>query len=767
MKHPVPKFTALAIITATLLLIQGCTTTQQETPNPDVKKPLPFTKINNVPKAMLVDETPLNIDTTSMASDEESSADRKISAPQRTQSSRPKTEVSDYPAELIKGIKDPEEELLFDVNLDNAQLPELVAAFAAPSVLNFSYLIDPTVKGAVTVNIKTTLKAKEIWATFQHLLWLSGAYASPSNGFINILPFEKMAKEQKIFAQHEVQPNVDVLFIPIRYKKSADILNIIRPFMTDGATGTDIPDSNAIILVETPANTNKLQELIHLIDSKGEQEWPVRCFACREVDSDQLASEMQALLPVLGMPVAAATGPSNGAVKITSIGRLSAIVVSASMEEILDEVANWIKLLDKEDVQDKQDIFFYNVKHSTVAKVSSALDAFFNTTTTSASTSSSSTTSTTTTSSNNRNNNRNNQNTTNNNRTTNNTATTNRNATRTTTNQNNRNNTNNTVNTIHQTVFDTEVIVFTDDESNRLTIKTTPRAWKMIRAFLERQDIPPRQVSIHAIITDITLSKSNEFGISYSLSHMTKSDRLNAITGVMNGYGINPAMGDAASIVETGLGLLFKSPKRSLELPMMLIQAVAGTGNTKILSEPHAIVLSGSTAKLNVGDKIAIPTESTTYTDSENIRSNYEYTDTGVTMEVTPYITAGNEVRLVISQEISTPDYTQVTDSYTPPAINQKTLSTELIVPDNSTLLMGGMISTTKTTVLTGIPFLMDIPYLGWLFRKNTLSNKRTELLVLITVNVIDTQTPQEELIRRYKASLEEIEASNNANNNY
>jgi type II secretory pathway component GspD/PulD (secretin) len=102
-----------------------------------------------------------------------------------------------------------------------------------------------------------------------------------------------------------------------------------------------------------------------------------------------------------------------------------------------------------------------------------------------------------------------------------------------------------------------------------------------------------------------------------------------------------------------------------------------------------------------------------------------------------------------------------------PPAINEKSLSTELVVPDNSTLMMGGMIKSEKTTVLTGIPFLMDIPVLGWIFRKNTLSDKRTELLILITVNVVDTQNPQEELIRRYKASLEEIEASNNARNNY
>ena len=69
-------------------------------------------------------------------------------------------------------------------------------------------------------------------------------------------------------------------------------------------------------------------------------------------------------------------------------------------------------------------------------------------------------------------------------------------------------------NSLTTTVFDTEVIVYTDDESNRITLKTTPRTWNLIKLFLERQDVPPRQVAIQAIITEIKLDKSNEFGIT-------------------------------------------------------------------------------------------------------------------------------------------------------------------------------------------------------------------------------------------------------------
>ena len=136
-------------------------------------------------------------------------------------------------------------------------------------------------------------------------------------------------------------------------------------------------------------------------------------------------------------------------------------------------------------------------------------------------------------------------------------------------------------------------------------------------------------------------------------------------------------------------------------------------------------------------------------------------------MKVTPYVTAGNDVRMVVSQEVSSAVYRDVDNVNVPPTIVNKSLSSELVVPDNSTLIMGGMIKTDTTDTNSGIPFLKDIPYLGVIFRNNKKQKIRSELLVLLTVNVVDSKNPQEELVRRYKASLEEIEKANNSNASY
>jgi len=753
------------------------------------KKPLPFNKIATR-KADLLDDSPIK----ASAIDSQANApqlERKFEMPTR-QTSRPETDgtTTEYPDNLIKGITDPDTELSVDLTFDATDISEVVEAFANESLLNFGYLLDPGVKGAVSMSVRSKMTAREAWGTFEHILWLCGAYASKNPGFIHILPFDKMPKERRIFAEHEIQPNVIVEFFPLRYKKSADVINIIKPFLTDGATATDVTDSNTVIIVEAPANIHKIREIIARLDDKGEREWPAKCFPCHEVEADILGEELQNLLPVLGLPVASGTGTSGGAIKLTALPRIGAIVVSAALPEVVDEVGNWIKALDRSDMLDKEEIYFYNVHHSTVEKLSSALDAFFNTTTTESSSSTSSTKSTSSKAS--ASTGSTNSSSRNRNSTTSTSSTSSSSNSSSSRNRNNRNRDENE-NSLTKTVFDTEVIVFSDDESNRLTIKTTPRTWSLIKVFLERQDVPPRQVSIQAIITDITLTKSTEFGISYAASHLfshgqTVGSGISAGAGSLGGLlgntdtppnsgtdsgtdsgtGTTTTSGSAASavvgavspaIVSTlngwsqGMGLIIQHASD----PLALIKAIAGEGNTKILSEPQLVVRSGAEATLQSGKSVAIATESTNYTNSSgNFSSNYEYKDVGVIMTVTPYITAGHDVRMVIQQEVSDTIASNVrTDT---PDIVKKQVTTELIAPDNSTVLMGGMIRNSEISANSGIPWLKDIPYLGALFRTNSKSTERSELLILLTVNVLDNDNPQEELIRRYKASLEEIE---------
>jgi len=759
----------LFILSVAALFWGGCQTVEHDgffvrepsfDPSLPEPRPLPFQQITTR-KAEMMDETALAV---SADSDPDNpSIERKLEMPDRVSSKEGEVfAASEYPDNLIKGVPDPETELEVGFVFNGDSIDVVSKTFASENMLNFSYLVDPAVKGAITMEIKTKMTARETWATFEHILWLAGAYASKNPGFVHILPFDKMPKERRIFADHEIQPNVIVDFLNIRYKKSAEIVNLIKPFLTDGATATDLIDSNTIVVVEAPANINKIRELVKRLDNKGERAWPVKCFPCRDVDAEELVNELQLLLPVLGLPVASGTGVSGGAIKVTALPRIGIIVVSAALEEVVDEVGGWIKSMDRSDLLDREEIYFYNVRHSTVEKLGAALDAFFNTVSSSSPSTSSTTKSTSaraaaTTGS------------TGTNLSTGSTSASTQRSTQARSTSSRRSTQDGEgKNSLTTSVFDTEVIVYTDDESNRITLKTTPRTWNLIKLFLERQDVPPRQVAIQAIITEIKLDKRNEFGISYSLERAFLNGTLAAgsfgadtalkspAVGSLIGGATAEGGGDTLNaLTSTGLGLLFNNKAGDT---LAFLKAYAGEGNTRVLSEPQLVVLSGSEGYMQAGESVPIASESTTYsTSSDNFRTNFEYKDVGVIMTVTPYITAGHDVRLVIKQEVSSVSKNADT---TNPTISMKTVSSELVVADNTTLLMGGMIQNTSTSGRYGIPLLMDIPYLGAVFGYNTLSNVRTELLILLSVNVLDTKHPQEELIRRYKASLEEIAKS-------
>ncbi len=762
------KANIILLLASILSVLSGCASLHKDggkdgkTLATGEARALPFNSNAPTRQATVLSEDPIHVDESRKGDSD--TPERTLEMPTRGSSQREgAVQGTQYPDNLIKSLPDPKSEVSVQLAFNAADLSEVVAAFAAPSMLNFSYMIDPAVKGAVTLSVDTKMTAAQAWETFEHILWLSGAYASMNSGFIHILPFEKMPQERRIFAEHDIQPNVVVDFITIRYKKSAEVINQIKPFITEGASLTDLTDSNTVVIVEAPANIEKLRELIARIDNKGEREWPCATYQCREVDADTLAEELNSLLPVLGFPVATGTGTSGGAIKVVPLPRVRCIVVSAALPEVVNEVGKWIKALDRSDMLDKEEIYFYNVSHTTVDKLSSALDAFFNTTTTtnnstlgdgksSSSRSSSSSDSDSSSSSSSRN-----RSSSSSSGRTSTTST----SKRTTT--GGRNGTDETQ-SLNTSIFDTEVTVFSDAESNRLTIKTTPRTWTLLKAFLDRHDVPSRQVSIRAIIADISLDKSTEFGVSYAASKLLSHGKWQG-SGAWSGAGAIGKLQDTEySIVDSlnnwssqGLGLIIHDAAND---PLALVTAVAGEGNTKILSEPQLVVVSGSEAYMQAGNQIAVPTQTTNYTSSSgNTSTNYEYKDTGVIMTVTPYITAGNEVRMTIEQEVSdvAASSTASSGSNIAPNFTTKKVTTEMTVKDNSTILMGGMIRNSESVTKGGIPFLRDIPYLGLLFGYDKKSVTRTELLILITVNVIDNENFQDELIRRYKTSLEEI----------
>jgi general secretion pathway protein D len=626
-------------------------------------------------------------------------------------------------AEPATSGKSPEEVLPVQLNLDSCPLAEVVPLFA--DLLKFSYVLDPAIGGsAVTATVDTGMTARETWVMFEQILRFGGALAARDGELIHILPFEKMPRQRTLSITAANANGVGVELIPVFHAESAQLAALLTPFLSQGATLMDIPRLNTLLAVDSPSNIPKLRELAAAFDAEGEAAWPQIAVPCREVDAGTVRAELETLLPVLGLPATNST-PSGGRIKLTALPRLGVIVASAAVPEVLREIREWIRILDRQDAAEQENLYFYNVRHSTAAHLAEALAVFFT-------------------------------------------------DIRTTS----RLRSSDTVGVSAKaappsgtaapamvpllpdndtaSVFETPLVIYADGEQNRLTMRTTARVYRMAEALLRRLDTPPRQVMIQAVVADITLTESTEFGFSYAAFHkykdyLIKHSLIGAVGTETTNFPDPKAFTDGAAL------LLRKSDDQ-----LAFIRAVAGRNNVKVLSAPQIMATNDQEAVINVGDRVPIITGDYTDVDAASggagtIHRDIQYTDTGVILTVTPHITAGNEVRLDIVQEVSDAVKTQ-SSGIDSPTIRNRMLSTTLVVPDGGTALLGGLIRTKNSADQTGMPLLMRIPWLGALFRSNSTDSSRTELLVLLAVNVVDGSTALESLAHRYREALAEIQ---------
>ncbi|MFA5204842.1 MAG: type II secretion system secretin GspD [Lentisphaeria bacterium] len=691
----------------------------------------------------------------------------------------PATLVPEYPGSLVKGIKDPDAKVKVLFNFDAAPLTEAVPLFGA--LLNFNYLIDPAVKGSVTMTVDSEMTAREVWAMFEEILWLSGAYASRNPGYVHVLPLAKMPQERRLLGRFEPSANVAVALLPVYRAKSADLATALAPFKSEGATITDFPRLNSLLVVDSPVNMEKLRGLTALLDGTGETGWPQICVRCQKVDAASVRDELMTLLPVIGLPVTDKAS-SGGEIKITALPRLQAIIVSAALPEVLAEVERWIKALDQENEAEQENVFFYNVRHSTADHLLEALGVFFNTNGLSSTTETTKSTSSkaggsgsssglggsfSSSSSSGRNRQ---------------SGSTSYSGTGGSSSRQGRAVSGLSATSSGQsgdsaapkTVFDTPVTLYADNDQNRLTIRTTPRAYAMVEALLKRLDVPSRQVLIQAVIAEIVLDKSTEYGFAMAAKTTVNGEDTrylyNGLPSGVNPFSLTqtdtalpPVLNTADARLATGRGFALSFGNTNSNV-MGYITAVAGRDNVRVVSAPQIMASNDQEAMINVGEEVPIRTGddgSTTSTSTSGSSypystNSYSYMDTGIKLTVTPHITAGNVVKMDVHQEVS--DAVQTTTSkIDSPTKQNRELETQLVVPDGGTVLMGGLIRNKQVDNRSGVPLLMDIPWLGVLFRSNSTSNRRTELLVVITATVVDESSDVDQLASRYRAAVHEM----------
>jgi len=267
---------------------------------------------------------------------------------------------------------------------------------------------------------------------------------------------------------------------------------------------------------------------------------------------------------------------------------------------------------------------------------------------------------------------------------------------------------------------------------NKLIIQADAQQYQNILKILKDLDVPPRQILLEAKIYSVTLSDAFTSNVTAQLAkaggglgyHQFLGGLLQSATGA-------PTLGLTAG---TMVGM-----SRQL---LLTLTANENRQYTKLLSEPSLIATDSIPATINVGTQIPVTTGSTVIPAGGNVTSTSSYSseNTGITLQVNARVNSSGVVTLVINQEISNVDQAATTNQATP-AFDQQVVQTQITMMDGDTIAVGGLISETYSNNSSGIPGLIRLPWIGWLFGSKSVTKERSELIMFFTPHVIFDET--------------------------
>lgn len=294
-----------------------------------------------------------------------------------------------------------------------------------------------------------------------------------------------------------------------------------------------------------------------------------------------------------------------------------------------------------------------------------------------------------------------------------------------------------------------------DETRNTLLFYGKQEIWHQLLPIIQQLDQPSRQVLIEVLVAEITLSNDQEFGIEW----LVRNAGIGDFEGDLGTLGSERG-GQGSGLGVGGSGLNY-FPMSNSGQTLAVLNAFASSNRIQVLSRPTIMVRSGEDATIDVGREVPIITSQGTSADlqtnqqgSSAILQQIQYRKTGVLLQVKPVIYSNNRIDLEVTQE-SSEAQPNTLSSIESPVISNRRITTSLTLADGGSVLLGGLISSSRTQGEAGVPGLKDIPILGHLFKTNKNSRERSELIMLIIPYILNDNRQTEKITEAFQTQLE------------
>lgn len=281
-----------------------------------------------------------------------------------------------------------------------------------------------------------------------------------------------------------------------------------------------------------------------------------------------------------------------------------------------------------------------------------------------------------------------------------------------------------------------KITITPDKATNSLVIMAAPADYQNLAQVIQKLDRRRRQVFVQAVIAEVSLDRLEELGVQWGVVGGGSSGSVTA-AGIYDPQGaFTPLLGALANLKDAGISIPAMTGT-ALNFSVIL-KALNSAGALNVLSTPTILTSDNKEAEIFVGENVPFRGKIDITTSVSPSYQSIERKDTGITLKITPQISEGEFVNLDLYQEISAVKETSVAGA-ADLITTKRSAKTSVVVKDKETVAIGGLIQDRETRSANQVPGLGDLPLLGWLFKSSGKQREKTNLLILLTPQIVRT----------------------------
>lgn len=570
----------------------------------------------------------------------------------------------------------------WQINLKEADVGAFISQVA--SITGKSFVIDPRVRGKVTVLSSEAMNADAVYELFLSVLTVHGFTAVPAGDVILIVQ-QNDVKQQGRDLDEDFGVNSQELLtkvIMIKNTPALDLVPILRPLVAKYGHLAGVRSANALIISDHAANIHRMEQIIDRLDRSGSEELEV--IQLKEAWVGNVVTMLQSLDPakVSQGTAAAANENTAGSIRVVADERSNRLIIKGE-KSARERIRRLIEDLD-------QPSYFsgsaqvIRLQYADAKKMADLLKNLLADGPTGK----------------------------------------------------------------DQNQAKGKAGIHADEDLNALVIRAEPSLLKEIQDLVVQLDVRRSQVLIESAIIEVIGDVNDALGVQWATGNLDQplagtnfsnaGPSLSTIAGSI-------ATGNPAAAVGTGLTLGAYSEKNGSPNFGVILQALQSVTNTNLLSTPSIMTLDNQEAEIIVGQNVPFRTGSTASNNNTNPFTTIDRKDVGITLKVKPHIHDGQSIRLEVETTTESVSQTAVAGS-ADLITNKRSIKTMIIADNMETIVLGGLMRDDVLEVESKVPLLGDIPLIGWLFKSRSVNHVKSNLMVFLRPTIVTSPEKSRDL---------------------